>query len=135
LARDHAAAYARRDARARAEGYRSYYDKRTAGARTTEERRRLGGHRSLSDLRDRLSSGVVRIVDVVPYGTRNQATGRYEGIEVVVTKADGTEETYRLHGKQASARGLNALAKDLEAQGIDISGIDYMARQTGRRAA
>lgn len=67
--RDYAAEYARRQARAREAGFRSYYAKRVAGtAPGSEARARKSGHRAASDLEQRIRSGRVVAMKASIYG-------------------------------------------------------------------
>lgn len=100
----------RRNARARAQGYDSYYDyrahdygrippaqPRARGATLA----RLRGHRSEADLERMLRSGRVELVNTV---TTVDRRGRL-GVDVLVTLSDGSTIEYRIDEKQAGRVG------------------------------
>lgn len=97
MARDYAAEYARRQARARAAGFSGYYEQRTrpspgAPRPSTEELSRLRGHRGFADLLRSLGEG--DIVSVDPGSERN-ALGQWDRLGVTVIDGDdGTEREY-----------------------------------------
>lgn len=87
--RDYAAEYARRQARAREAGFRSYYAKRVAGtAPGSEARRRASGHRGPREFEKALRSGRVLAAPI---------RGKYsDQIVADVVFDDGTRRTYIL---------------------------------------
>jgi hypothetical protein len=98
------AAYERRDARARALGYRSYYDYRAHGngARAPSEPRLSGeslararGHRGASDLQGALRRGDVELINVVHSGGAEY--------QVLITRADGSTQSYTVRGQKKAA--------------------------------
>lgn len=109
-----------RNARARAAGYRSYYDYRTheygrrppseppaRGARLAE----LRGHRSAADLAAAIRTG--RVEMVLTNTSRRDARGRITEIEVQATMADGSRRTYTLKGNALKQRQLSELQEAL----------------------
>lgn len=101
-------AYQRRNQRARAAGYRNYYDQRLhAGAppgaalppKGSPERSRLRGHRGAADLVRTLRPGDVIVVpDGLP-DIAKDAKGRYAKIEVLVLRDDGTTDRFTIRRK------------------------------------
>src|SRR6266542_1984867 len=94
-------AWERRNARAQARGYASYYDYRAHeyGRRPPSAPRARGarlahlrGHRSGADLSRALRSGRVELVNVIQLGP--------DEYEVLTTWGDGSQRTYRVKGKQ-----------------------------------
>lgn len=101
---------ARDDARARAAGYASYYDYRAhdyGRIPPSEPRARgdrlaaLRGHRSAADLDRALRSGRVELVNTM---RTVDAKGRI-GVDVLVTRDDGSTVAYRISDKQAARVG------------------------------
>lgn len=120
--RDYAAEYARRQARARAAGFRSYYEQRTRRAPGAEKPppdvlRRRRGHAGPADLRRDAGAGDQLTAQL----TRRDDQGRYRRIEIAVDSPDGTTTTYRLHGRQLRKDFLLRLVRDLEAAGVTFS--------------
>jgi hypothetical protein len=108
-------AWQRRNERARAEGFRNYYDKRTRGKvdapkPTGETLRRARGHAGPSDLRRTLNSGKVELVNVVQTGY-----GKTPTFDVLVILSDGTQRTYTVKGSTAATR----LRSELDGLGPD----------------
>ena len=120
------AAYNRRNARARALGYRSYYDYRLhdSGARppsdpiTAAMRAANRGHRSFADLTRALRGVEPGGAQVAPLGLNRDAKGRWTEIDVLVLYPDGSERRYVLRGKQASTANLERLRASLAAAGV-----------------
>lgn len=119
------AAWERRNAQARAAGYRNYYDYRVHnyGARPAREpvdpasRDLLRGHRSRADLDRMISSG--RVLTITPLtGDRSSRSGQYRWVEMLVVTVDGRTITYRLRGQQASRSALGGLAGTIGGAGI-----------------
>lgn len=128
----------RRNARARAAGYRNYYDYRAHGFGAKppdaprargEELARLRGHRSAADLRTLVASGRVELVKVDPQ-QRDPKTGQWKRGDLIVTLSDGTERTFRLSGRQLTRSKMRALrgafidggAMVLDSPSLDIFG-------------
>jgi hypothetical protein len=116
-----AAAYARRDARARALGFASYYDlrvrRRNLGAPrpSGEALRRARGHRGGRDL-----VRAARDSDLINAGiTDRDSKGRYRRIDLSLIAAnDGSETEFTLTGRQLTKAYLLKLVEDLEAKGV-----------------
>lgn len=136
------AAYDRRNARARAKGYRNYYDYRIHGSGTippsvevTPEMRDVNrGHRSLQDFATALGSG--RVHSLTPIGGSRDEAGRYTSIRFTVTFNNGRTRTYRLSGRQLSRNNLQRILELIERQNIDYlpdPSLDIFGR--GLRAA
>lgn len=99
--------YQRRNERARALGYRNYYDYRihdhgrlapnvAPPAAGSAERTRLRGHRGTADLVRTLKPGDVIVVpDGLPDVTKD-AKGRYAKIEVLVLRDDGLSDRFTI---------------------------------------
>lgn len=116
------ASYERRNARARALGYASYYDYRVHNhgriapsepAPTGEARSRLRGHRGAADFERALSADVV----VVPIDSRRDPdTGRFLWVDVDVD--DGrTSRRFRLRPKDMTADELDSLWLSIQDAG------------------
>src|SRR5215831_3084664 len=97
------AAYERRNARARAEGYASYYDKRARGGRGPDAPRLKGealararGHRGQADLLKSL--GPTKLV--IHRKTQRSKDGKVQWVELMVVDATGKQpdRVYRLRG-------------------------------------
>lgn len=126
--RDWKAAYRRRNERARALGYKSYYDYRAHGHGSTPpsapratgaQLRRLRGHASGADLAqtaDRRQGSLV----VATLGGRD-GSGRYRRVDVTLIGDDGSETEFTLQGPQLRKDYLQALVDDLEAAGVVFS--------------
>lgn len=120
------ATWAERNARARAAGYRNYYDYRVHGYGTIppservegEALARARGHRSGADLKRDVGFGDV--VSVWTYGPRDME-GRYKWVDMLLLTADGKERIYRLRGSQITARNLDALSSHIDASGAVVS--------------
>lgn len=119
--------YARRNARARELGYRSYYDYRAhdngrippAGARLRGEAlAEARGHRSAADLARTVRDGDLVVVSNL---RRDPSSGRYSRLEVTVVDLQGRERVFRLTREQATAARLSALASRVEAAGATLA--------------
>lgn len=128
--RDHKAAYRRRDERARALGFRNYYDQRVRGGRLEAPRpkgetlRRARGHAGPKDLESVLRSGRVAILSQEPIGERG-ADGRYKEVRVTAQMTDGSQRRFRLRtssptGDQLSSQKLRALRQAIVDSGTDV---------------
>ncbi len=119
--------YAKRNERARALGYRSYYDYRIHAhgkippdqpAPTGNTRARLRGHRSLSDLKQDLKPGTLVTVQSTD---RDPRTGRLKRADVLTVDEKGRQRTYRLTGAQLTVARINSLADVVERKGAVFS--------------
>lgn len=124
--RDWKAAYRRRDERAKALGYKSYYDYRahehgklppSAPRATGAKLRRLRGHASGADLARQARAGAL----VVATLGGKDGHGRYHRVDVSLIGADGREEEFTLQGAQLRKDYLTQLVEDLEADGVVFS--------------
>lgn len=118
-------AWERRNARARAEGFKNYYDKRTRRTpdapkpdRDTLRRRR--GHAGTADLNRLVSSGRVELVNVVRTGDKT--------FDVLVILSDGSQRSFTLRGDAAVAR----FRAGLDAMGADAPQITGSPKSRGR---
>lgn len=102
-------AYQRRNERARAAGFRNYYDQRVRGgvararpdvaAPSGAELARARGHRGTADLIRTLRPGDVIVVpDGLP-DIRKDQRGRYAKIEVLVLRGDGSTDRFTMRRK------------------------------------
>lgn len=119
------ASYQRRNAKARALGYRNYYDYRIHGAGKippgedvpSDLRDIQRGHRSLQDLVNLLHSG--RVSAITPTGGIRDESGKYETIHFTITTKDGRTKTYRLTDRQLTQNNLKMIRDIIEQQDID----------------
>jgi hypothetical protein len=125
------AAYARRNARARALGFESYYDYRAHdhGRRAPSEPRstgaalrRLRGHASRADLLDQLGEDKLLAVG----GTTRGADGRYRSVSLTLVNTNGDEREFTLRGKQLERAAMRELVDALESSGVVVD--PYLAR-------
>jgi hypothetical protein len=121
------ARWERRNAAARALGYKSYYDYRShnQGKIAPDQPRasgellgKLRGHRGPSDLESLLAKGRVEILMQFPIGDRNPDTGQYRQVEVQAILTDGTQRTFTLRGKQLDASRLRGLRRAIADAGV-----------------
>lgn len=121
-------AYERRNQRARALGYRSYYDYRAhdngrlppdAAPVKGERLGRLRGHRSATDLVRSVKTG--SLVMVVNHSERDASTGQYTWVEVVTVDPSGRERSFRLRGPQLRRRRLERTVTRIERRGGVLS--------------
>ncbi len=119
------ATWERRNARARAAGYRNYYDYRAHAygrrpasepAASGEQLARLRGHRGGADLRRELAAGRVSHVRALP--PELDPLGRIRRQELLVTYADGRQRTFVLKAQALDPERLRGLVDDLDAAGI-----------------
>lgn len=124
------AAYERRNARARALGYQSYYDYRAhdngklppgAPRLAGEELRRARGHTGAADIRKDVRNG--QLVIVAPDPTSRRPDGSYgRVIFTLVGQFEGEpDREYMIRGDAASPDNLRRLVADLEAAGAVFS--------------
>ena len=97
-------AWERRNARARAEGFKNYYEKRTrqtpgAAKPKPDELARRRGHSGAADLKRLVKSGRVEQIIVIQTGF-----GKTPTFDVLVILSDGTQKSYVVKGEAAAAR-------------------------------
>jgi hypothetical protein len=116
--RDYKAAYERRDERARAQGYRGYYDYRAHdNGRLPPDQPKLRGealsrargHRGAADLERSMRPGMLVFVE----GSERNKDGTYKWVDIRTVDEQGRETTYRLRG--AAATSSARLGRILEA--------------------
>jgi hypothetical protein len=121
-------AYEARNARARALGYRSYYDYRAHGNGAlppSQPRlsgaalRRARGHAGAADLRRETKPGT--LIMATPDASSRRKDGTYGRVFVTAIGEDGSEREYLLKGKQLDAGELDKLMADLNAAGAVMS--------------
>lgn len=118
-------AWERRNALARAKGYRSYYDYRRHGYGRSEtplsgpELRQARGHASLADLERLVRSGRVAILIQAPEGEQDEA-GRYSQATITAQLANGDQRTFTLRGHQLDSDSLKSLRTAISGAGVDI---------------
>lgn len=111
--RDYAAEYRRRQARARALGFESYYKRRVSGAGSPEARARAAGHRGFEGLLRAVKPGSIVAVDRKP---TKDSRGRITSVDIRVTDEDGSEKLFTLRGRQLTPRNLDRLQQMIEDQ-------------------
>ena len=109
-----ASAWERRNERARAEGFRNYYEKRTrktpgAPKPPPEELRRRRGHAGIADLNRLLRTGKIETINVVQTG-HTPAT-----FDLLCRLKDGSQRSFTLRGE----RPINRFRRDIEDLGPD----------------
>lgn len=107
-------AWERRNERARAAGYRNYYEQRTrkapgAAKPSREELRRRRGHAGPGDLSKLLKAGKVELVNVVQTGYDPPT------FDVLCIMEDGSQRSFTLRGEKAARR----FRADVNAAGPD----------------
>ncbi len=122
------ASYKRRNERARALGYRNYYDQRLhAGAppgaalppKGSAERSRLRGHRGGADLVRSLKPGDVIVVpDGIP-DVAKDSKGRYAKIDLLVLRDSGRTDRYTV--RRRSYESMAGLLEQTSAKGAVFS--------------
>lgn len=115
------AAWARRNARARALGYRNEYERRTRSAPGAErppadELRRLRGHVGPADLEHEARGGDF----VTAQLAGRDSEGRYREILVTIDR-EGSTRQYRIRGKDLSKDRLQALVQALTDVDVDFA--------------
>jgi hypothetical protein len=95
--RDYKAEYARRQQNARKAGFKSYYDRRTAGATTTEQRAAKAGHRGTKAFLRSLKEGDLILCEVRTVD-RDPKTGLYRRIpkQVIPARVGAPDRFYVL---------------------------------------
>jgi len=114
--RDYAAEYRRRQAKAKAAGFRNYYAQRTKGA-TGQRLREARGHSGPKDLERTLRSGKVAVVSQEPLD-RDPSTGQWRKVKVRVMTQDGKTREFTIRGKTLSDPA--ELQAAVLAAGVDI---------------
>ena len=107
-------AWERRNARARAEGFKNYYEKRTrekpgAPKPSKETLRRRRGHAGARDLEKIITSGRVELVNVVQTGYDPPT------FDVLCILEDGSQRSFTLRGEAATRR----FRASIDAAGVD----------------
>lgn len=125
--RDYAAEYARRQARAKAAGFGSYYEQRIARAtakRPGISRSQARGHRSVAD--------VLRAIQSAPGGTQvsfmgldRQADGTWRRASILLLAGDGSSETEFVLGPR-QLRRLPEIEQAIGSAGFAVLGAEYM---------
>lgn len=122
------AAYERRNARARALGYRSYYDYRAhdngkippaAPRLRGEALRRARGHAGAADLTRAMRPGA--LITATPDPTSRRTDGTYARIHVTVIGEDGSERDYMLRTATLKPGQLDAIIAAAGAAGAVFS--------------
>lgn len=118
----------RRNDRARSLGYRNFYDYRahdygklppSAPRLRGGELRVARGHAGPADLQRLISRGRVSTMFQEPVGERDDA-GRYREVRVTVQLNDGSQQRFRLRGRQLKADELEPLRAAVSAAGPDV---------------
>ena len=121
-------AYERRNAAARAKGYRSYYDYRahdngrippTQPRLRGEGLRRARGHAGASDLRRAVKPGT--LIVATPDASSRRKDGTYGRVMVTAIGEDGSEREFVLQGAALKPDALDKLMADLSAAGAIAS--------------
>jgi hypothetical protein len=125
------AAYERRDAAARAKGYKGYYDYRahdngrlppSAPRLRGEALAQSRGHRSLADLQRAFKPDALLAVSEVERDRR----GRFRELTVTLVDPNGREREFTLSGKQLDKAKMREFVGDLTAAGVTVD--PYLAR-------
>jgi hypothetical protein len=120
------AAYQRRDARARALGYASYYDYRahdngrippSQPRLTGSELKRARGHASAADAISTLHGGHVELAMLVV--ERRHADGRASQVRLTLLMDDRTDQEFILQGPALERERILDLIAAMKAAGID----------------
>lgn len=122
------AAYEARNARARALGYRSYYDYRAHGNGATPPTaprlaggalRKARGHASAADLLSDARPGT--LVTATPDPLSRRRDGTYSRVHITAIGEDGSERDYLLRASALKAKSLDKLIAGLAAAGVVFS--------------
>lgn len=117
--RDYAAEARRRNERARALGFKNYYERRTrlepgAERPSTQVLRRRRGHASRKDLlRDARPGDLVTVI-----GTDRDKQGRLRRIQISVIDEQGDERLYWISTRNMRQKDLDQLVEGLLAAGV-----------------
>lgn len=115
----------RRNDRARALGYRNYYDYRahdfgrSRAKLSGEALRAARGHVGAADLEALLRSGRVAVLSQEPVGDRD-ASGRYRQVNVAAQLTDGSQRRFRLRGAALQPDHMAGLRGAVSDAGTDI---------------
>lgn len=121
-------AWQRREQRAQAKGYRSYWDYRLHNygklapdrpTPTGELRQQLAGRRSYNALIQELEANRVEQILQTP-GPRDPNTGQYSEIMVDVQLSSGKTRSYRLYGDDLKGKQIQRLRQLVSDSGTDI---------------
>ena len=132
--RDYRAAYARRDARARAAGFDSYYDQRVRGGQTAtpgsakphgQQLARARGHAARADLLRALKPGDL----VFSEFDRRDEKGKFTALQLRLVDLRGREREYLLSGRQLKCRQMRELVERIEEAGATIAPGGYDLRR------
>lgn len=115
--RDFKAEYQRRQAQAREQGFRSYYERRVTGV-PRGQRAKVRGHRSRSDFLASLREGDLILCDIA--SVTIAPSGRYGPIWKTVIPADGGVEREYVLRNQTRASLLAAILEE-ERRGVIFS--------------
>jgi hypothetical protein len=117
----------KRNARARAQGYASYYDYRrhrygalppSAAPVRGAELSKLRGHRSARDLQRSIEGGQVELL-LVNVAQRDAKTGQLRRVDVLATLDDGTQVEYVLRGEALRRQKIEGLVGAIGDLGPD----------------
>ena len=115
----------RRNAHARALGFRNYYDYRVHDFGRSPSRlggealRAARGHAGAADLERLLRTGKVAVLSQEPVGDRD-AKGRYREVRVAVQMTDGSQRRFTLKGHSLTPDGMRPLQAAVADAGADI---------------
>lgn len=114
-ARPVSSAWAKRNARAQALGYRNYYEYRVRGTKPgSQARARARGHRSSADLAKQTGPGDLVMVD----RTERDVHGRLTKVVISVIDGETSEQrTYTLTGRTLTSRNLRRLVDRIDQAG------------------
>jgi hypothetical protein len=128
------AAYERRNERARAKGYKSYYDYRahnqgklppSAPRASGAALRRLRGHASRADL----ISGLREDTLIVAAGYERDAAGRFKQLDLQLVDERGRTSEFTLRGRQLDGPAMRKLVATMLATGAVVD--PYLQRLAG----
>ena len=117
--RDYRAEYARRNARARAAGFASYYDYRVRAGSLEAPRpkgetlRRRRGHAAGKDLVKAAREG-----DLLVAQLNRDSKGRFRSIDVTLIHEDGSEQEFTLKGRQLDPAYLRGVEDEIAESGV-----------------
>lgn len=128
-----ASAWERRNERARALGYRNWYDYRVHDYGRLppdweplkgEPRQIAAGKRGQDRLMRQIGSGNVEMIALFPTGERD-AEGKWTEADLILVMSDGDQKGYRLRGKQLSHDNLQRIKDAIDDAGI-FSDVGYL---------